>query len=337
MFKNYKPFLYTFDLVGEIPQLLVLNERRYKTIFSSIISIIIILFSIIFSLFSLIEYLKYENQIIAYSKSNDIITKRTVFINDTLLMFQLVNISTLNKIDDSIAYYLADYSIIYDNGTCETMSLNIEKCELGKNINMKYEELINDRYKFGRKISDFYCISFDKNISLFYHPHIGSSKINLYVIIKNNSNYKPEEIQSLISSGNNLIDHINKDEPIVDNFIHYFSSGYSSIKYSKTIYYFQYIQYETDDGFFFKNSKKLHGISVHNKEYLRNTQNMNDLNEKYEKNDINEVGSISFEINQSYFDNYKRTYPRIQSLLAEVMSVISLLFQIAQQIIFFFL
>jgi hypothetical protein len=62
---------------------------------------------------------------------------------------------------------------------------------------------------------------------------------------------------------------------------------------------------------------------------------MNDLNEKYEKNDI-EIGSISFEINQSYFDNYKRTYPRIQSLLAEVMSVISLLFQIAQQIIFFF-
>ena len=333
MCKNYKSFLYTFDLIGEIPQLLVLNERRYKTIFSSIISIILIIFSIIFSFYSLIEYLKYENPIIAYSKSNDATTKRSIFINDTLLMFQLVDISTLNKIDDSLAYYKADYSTLYYNGTCEKISLNIEKCGLGKNMNMKYKDIINDKYKFGREIGDFYCISFGKNISLFYYPNVGSSSINLYVFLKNNSHYKPEEIQSLIISENNLIDHINKDKPIIDNFIYYFTSSYSSFDFIGTKYNFQYIQYESDDGLFFKKSEKFHGLSFYNKEE-RNIQNNYDFTENLKTKDVNNIGSITFEMNPSYFDNYKRTYPRIQSLLAEVMSVISLLFQIAEKIIF---
>ena len=44
------------------------------------------------------------------------------------------------------------------------------------------------------------------------------------------------------------------------------------------------------------------------------------------------VATISFIINQSNFDIYKRSYQRFQSLLAEIMSVISLLFQIGEQI-----
>ena len=37
-------------------------------------------------------------------------------------------------------------------------------------------------------------------------------------------------------------------------------------------------------------------------------------------------------MNKSYYDNYKRTYSRLQSLLADVMSVVNLLFEIGRQI-----
>ena len=44
------------------------------------------------------------------------------------------------------------------------------------------------------------------------------------------------------------------------------------------------------------------------------------------------IGSILFQINKSYYDNYKRSYQKFQSLLAEITSVISLIFEVARQI-----
>ena len=147
-------------------------------------------------------------------------------------MFQIVDISNLKAINDSIAYYNADYSAIYDNGTYENTFLEIEKCELGKNINLKYKDIINEKYKFGRNLEDFYCISFKNNKSLFYHPQIGYSYINLHILMKNSSIYSPGQLQSLIVTENDLIDHNNKDHPINDNFINYLSSSYSPYEYS---------------------------------------------------------------------------------------------------------
>ena len=57
-------------------------------------------------------------------------------------------------------------------------------------------------------------------------------------------------------------------------------------------------------------------------------------NDRYEDAHNSRIGTITFEINKSHFDNYKRTYKRLQSLLAEIMSVISLLFEIGKQISF---
>ena len=42
------------------------------------------------------------------------------------------------------------------------------------------------------------------------------------------------------------------------------------------------------------------------------------------------IGDIEISLNKSNYDNYKRTYQRLQSLLAEIMSVISLLFEIGR-------
>ena len=61
-----------------------------------------------------------------------------------------------------------------------------------------------------------------------------------------------------------------------------------------------------------------------------------DLQKDLENNNISNIGSITFEINKAKYDYYKRIYQRFQSLLAEIMSVISLIFEVGRQISFFF-
>ena len=59
--------------------------------------------------------------------------------------------------------------------------------------------------------------------------------------------------------------------------------------------------------------------------FIRTVKDSNELNN-------NKIGEIIFEMNKSYYDNYRRSYPRLQSLLADVMSVVNLLFEIGKQI-----
>ena len=53
-----------------------------------------------------------------------------------------------------------------------------------------------------------------------------------------------------------------------------------------------------------------------------------------EKNS-SEMGNIILLLNQSNYDYYRRTYKKIQALIAEIMSILSLLFEIGRQIMEF--
>ena len=88
MIESLKSFIYLFDLIGKTPQLLIFNSYRNKSILSSFISLIIMLISKGFSIYAILEYLKYKNPNIAYSKDNDGETNRIILKRDFLLMFQ---------------------------------------------------------------------------------------------------------------------------------------------------------------------------------------------------------------------------------------------------------
>jgi hypothetical protein len=155
-------------------------------------------------------------------------------------------------------------------------------------------------------------------------------------IIKNNKiDFPPERIQALISSENDLIDHFNKSYPISKNDIYHFTSSFSSKEYTNIMYNFQYIKYESDEGFFYKNSRELDGMSFSDMSFYRSMIEDNDLNNTFIKRNETRIGTIAIRINKSHFDNYKRSYQKLQSLLAEIMSVISLLFEIGGQISLF--
>ena len=328
--------LYKVDLVGASPKLLIFKNQRYKSILSSLISLLIIIISIIFIIYTLIEYFKYQSPIVVYSKDNDQETNRTIYLKDSLLIFQLVDTSNFLHINNSIAYYEAEYTIQLDDGTYVSIPLIIENCEIGKNIDIKYKDYIESKYKFNRKITDFYCINFSgRNLSLFYLPNAGFSSFKIHIVKKNENDFPAERIQVLISSENDLIDHFNKTYPISQNHIYHFTSSFSSKEFTNILYNFQYIKYDSDEGFFYKNSRELKGMSFSDMSFYRSMAEDNDLNNTFIKKTESRIGTITININNSHFDNYQRSYQKLQSLLAEIMSVISLLFEIGGQISIF--
>ena len=331
MNKDFYSFLYLFDLIGINPQLLIFNNKRFKSKLSALLSILIILFSIYFVIFSFIEYLKNQIPNIAYTRDNDETTKRNFLLKDLILLFQLIdNIDTFdyNTINNSIAYYMPTYVTVYNNGTVLNTSLNYERCEFGKNIDTKYKDLANEKYTYGRKLEEFYCIGHEHgNLPLFFEPNIGFSAIILYVIFKNNTIYTPEDLHSLIISENNIIDHSNKKNPISKSYSYHFTQAYNSFEYTKINYNFQYIKYESDEGLLYQKSRLLQGVSFSDITFFRNNQGVYYFDES-----TRIIGAIEFGINKSNFDSYKRTYKKLQTLLAEIMSVINLLFEAGRQI-----
>ena len=335
MIEKCRTILNTLDLIGSSPQLYILSKKRYKSLFSSIISILIIFFSIIFAIFSIFDYLEYQNPIVAFSKDSDLNTERQIILKDTLLMIQIVDSSTLNCTNDSVAYLKAQFTEIYDNGNVSGFPLKIERCQIGKNINIKFKDMIEDKYKFDRTIEDFYCVNPKDNISIYFYPNIAYSYIEINIIIKNNSQYIPEKLQAMIVTENDLINHNNKSNPIANFFIYQISTSFSSSEYTKIYYDYQYIKYESDDGLFYRNSKNLSGVSFSGMTFYKGIQDSYNLQKDFQNSNESNIGNIKVEINKSHFDHYNRSYKRIQGLLAEVMSVVSLLFELGRQILSF--
>ena len=326
-----KNLLFCFDLIGISPHLLIFNEKIYKSKLSCFLSIIIILFSIVFIILALTEYLKYDNPMIVYSKDNNDQTERNIFLKDFILMFQLVDIIdyvTFKFVDKSSYYYEAYYMIVYNNGTLINISLPIENCKLGRNLDNKYKDLVNNN-NYGINIEYLYCIDHNYgNLSLFYDPKIGFSYILIYLSLKNDGKHIPENIKSLMITENNIIDHYNKINPIRKSYIYKFSDSYRYSYISKINYNFQFIKYESDEGLMLKKIKELKGVSFSDMTlYSYNSDNHTDV--------FRRIGSIEFLFNKSNFDSYRRSYKKIQSLLAEIMSVIGLFFEIGRQISYF--
>ena len=327
-------FLYIFDIIGPTPKLLTFNNDRYKSPFSSVISIIIMIIVISISILLLIQFFNYDSPIIAYSKANDYLVNREINLKDSFFIFQLIDTKQNFPINNAMAYYEAEYIGIYDNGSFIYSPLKVEPCQIGKNLNIKYYNILEEKYKFGRKLEDFYCLSNKENnnlndINLFYLPNVGYSNIHLKIKVKEGINIPLENIQTLIVSENNIIDHKQKANPIRQGFLHFITLACSSIDYTVVNFNFQYIKYESDEDLFFRSSNISKGIAFSDMSYYRNRMENNNINFNF-NNTNNEIGKITLGINQSYYDYYQRSYKKIQSLLAEIMSIVSLIIEIGR-------
>jgi len=75
-----KSILFSFNFFGIAPNLEILNNKIYKSIFSSLLSLITIIFSVSFTIYSFIEFIN-QKPMVDYHKNNDFLTNKTIKIN----------------------------------------------------------------------------------------------------------------------------------------------------------------------------------------------------------------------------------------------------------------
>jgi len=312
MFENFEKVFFLVDFIGTSPNLRILNNNNYKSIISSIISIIIIIISIFFTIFSFIDYLN-QNPIISYYKSIDDNTDQIFRISDSFLMFKLNDFSDCleeDYIDKSMTYYINDK---FKN------EFELEKCELGKNIDLKYKNIIEDFEKDSNKnISDYLCPDYRGEKISIYNTHYNFSYLSLFISkkFKNNCSPNKEFFYTIeIVSENDDINHNNKNNPCVQSYQNKIIYGHDYIELFELEYNFNYIKYDSDNGFFFQKYTSQDLISFSDMFY-------NTFNSFISRNFLVDV---QFNMNKISYDYYRRAYSKIQSLLADIANIINLL------------
>ena len=317
-----KLLLYSLDFSGLVPQFRILNYDSYKSIFSTIISFMVILFSLCFAINFTINYFLFKNPSISYLKRFDNASNRTINLKDTLFMFRVFGNCDCDNYSDLEFEYFPSYV----NGEI-AQPLKIEKCEIGKNINSKFKETVEKIYN--KTKNEYYCISSEySNLSLYYDPGVIETKESFieieiydYNTICHNSNFS----FSLITE-NDIINHYNKEDPI-DISTYFFTSPNFSSAISLTLdYNFEYIRYEIDNGYFFEESKDKTAIGL--------AEIFHDIDYR---NNNHQVGRIFFGQSERYYSHYKRSYKKIQTLFAEIMSIIKILFETGKILSYFLL
>ena len=317
MARTFKSILFKLDFIGILPQIKIFNSNIYKSLFSSILSIIVIIFSLVFGIYSFIEFIN-QNPTIDYYKTNDFITNKTIEISNSFIMFQIMAFN----FDYGTRINLSLESFYYSNDIDSSISLMVEPCQYGKNIGLKHQKLFEDYEKREKEsISNYFCINFNNNnISFSHHPNDNNNNQSfLKLIVYSNESESYMQYFSLkIVTENDIIDHNNKENPIIP-YYYYDTINIYNISEAITLKYdFQYIKYESDTGIFFENSNSINAIGFSGISYSNNF--------KYKNTGILTI--IDFEVNKSNYDYYKRTYRKFQPFLADITSLINLIITI---------
>ena len=129
----------------------------------------------------------------------------------------------------------------------------------------------------------------------------------------------------------NFLNHDDRNSPISKGVDFKFIQGFNSKELNYVNFNYQYIKYETDDSLLLNSFKYLNTLFFLDLTYMQNKQEDN-FNQNLNLDNEAKIGNIIFSIYKSNYDYYRRTYKKIQTLLAEVMSVVNLLFNIGELI-----
>ena len=327
-------YLYALDLLSLTPQLRIFNQSSYKTTFSLLFTMIIILISIALSIYLLVDFFRFENPVVIYTKENDKITNRTIKLKDTFFIFGLFDYNTFTPIISEDLNYTAHYvQIIFNGSEPITTKLTLEICEFGKNIDMKYKQLFEENKildLYSASISDFYCISSQhENLTISNLPNIAEYLLAIVPTLNNNNSYKPENVFSLIITEQDLIEHNNRDNPLNNYYALIRTPNYNQKEFTDITISLQYIKYEADNKLILRDYEQLDAKSYVKMEYIKD----NGVQYLVEAGFL---GEIKIGV-QDFFDHYKRSYTKLQALFAQALTIINFLFTVGQKICDIFL
>ena len=166
----------------------------------------------------------------------------------------------MNRFEDvSLKAYIYDFNF---NSSYEYnfQEIRIEKCELYKNINSKFNNAIKEyeNKNVWKSLNDFYCINNEDAEKYSLYNNQSTSYNYLSIVLYNNdlnkkSDIPPESLRIYLVLENDFVVHNNKDNPIFYKYIETFSSNFNDGTIGTTIFDLDYIEYDSDDGIFLKN------------------------------------------------------------------------------------
>ena len=333
---NKESFLLKFDFLGLKPELLIHGNRIYRTKFSSILSIIVIIASVAFAIYSVIDYFQFKNPQIIFARDSGLNNNMTIFLNDSLLMFAIYETEegTLLK-NDQLSISAEMEILLIDKYKSETRPYEIEKCELGKNINMKFKGYIEREEKwYNFSHQDFYCLS---NSVLNYNPDKGHNMIILHVNILNTTKYNPEHLKVFYYIQNDAIDHYNKKEPLHPRIVDGLSSYFEINNFYEFTVFLDYLEYKSDNGYFFSNIKTYTGFKMG---YTQDEKTSNedvgyDYEKEIRKGGKSHIGDIIIRMSGKSHEHYNRSYMKLQTLLANIKVIITIFILVGDCISYF--
>jgi hypothetical protein len=320
--------LNNLDILSIKPSLYIKSQTRYKSHYGAFLTVLCSLAILTLALFFMINFInKTDLNVIWYKESANF--SPFIDLNQKILMFRFRDIN-LNKIDPRIASIQATYWSFHSTGNYTTYYLDLEPCSTDKHF-PDYPELINFN------ASTFQCIkqSENNNFTLWSNPASKTRAFfNIYLVSCKNTTdrdtcYSQDIIDSKLKSTNmffdyymsmHAIDHYDPEAPLKDA-IH--STTYK-ITYDFFFTYYEYyknIVYTSDDGKVFENKKTYNGF-----EYDEiNTYNVISLRESTKTIIDGSFTIFQIMINDRYSDSYRRTYPKLQSIIANIAGVLEVI------------
>ena len=327
LLSNKNKLFFKLDFLSNPPYLRIFGNYNYKTTWSTYISILVLFFGFTFIFNSSLRFCKFTEPNIYYWKDSAFDKNLSVKLNETLLMFKIgesyqINENKNKNLKLKANIYDFDYNASYEFSNYE---ISLEKCELGKNINLKFETLVKEykKYHLEKSIHEFYCIKREdaEKYSLSYNRRDGYNYLSIILYSNNDTNISPKDLRIYLILQNDFINHTNKSNPIKINYAEIYSSYFDEKIFEITSFNLDYIEYDSDDGIFFDSINSYYGLrlSGQNQElYLK------------KESDFNAIGGVKIQINRNTFDKFKRSYIKLQYLLSEIESIITLIYTIGR-------
>lgn len=323
--------LYNIDYLTDRPTLYVFGQDKFYTKGGIFVSLIVIITSICFGVIFINDFSHKKNVNIVYYKE---IPEQFLSFNlsDSIFMFKVSN----NGIPDYYGHFVKTRVMLeHKIGNITTVrQLQVEKCEKYKNIPTKFNNL------FGQSLlKDYFCLSSGQNVTMIYDPVTHEqNRIIVYVypcdIEESSECASREEIENYFDESDikitfrlerNRIDHYNNTNPFGSiSFIEEknIQFGMGFIEYI----YWVMENYTSDDGMIFESKKYYNAISCDESGESSQFQRIN----------FNQFAAkLYFGIKLSHVERYYRSYTKLQSVLADIASVMTVLKILGQIIINF--
>lgn len=328
------------DLISPKPRLFINSRKRFVTTFSIVVSIVFTLCTLSLILYFFIDFLFGSGMTMIYSKE-ETLSDFSMVMNKKLFAINLKSLEE-GPVNPKIAS-MVPVLWKYNKYESEITEIKLEKCELDKHFSKKiYGNVFKNLGK-----NDFRCLSQDQgNLTLSFNKTDWSGAyIILYVKTcintteNNNYCFPQEEIDKAMTNSsyylsmlldNTAIDHYNLTNPLKTSF-YYKQMKLSYNARSDYYIYWKPIEYTTDRGWLFEK------LSVKKSFQLDETliqTNPTSQDEHYYYHTT--FSKIQFALHYSSIDKYKRVYPKIQSVLANLSGLLQIIFQISKILVSLF-